>query len=105
MISKSRVHAPPGVELFSELSPCSGPSHRRKIYGCFFYFPKPSSYFRNSHRWHGKVLFLLQLFLTPVLRPGFEPTSVELHQIGAFEGRSIVPTKLHDRGRKTSDFP
>ena len=35
-----------------------------------------------------KFFFRLQLSLTPMPRPGIEPTSKELHQTETFEGRS-----------------
>ena len=31
-------------------------------------------------------------------RPVFEPTLVEMHQTGTYEGRCLVPTELHGRG-------
>ena len=52
---------------------------------CNFFSQTALLILQFSHRWRGWVFFFhLQLFLTPMLRPGFEPTSEELHQTGTF---------------------
>ena len=65
---------------------------------CLFFVPKPRTHFCVRLTDGVSRIFLYEFFLTPMLRPGIEPTSVELHRTCGDHEKEALPTELHGHG-------